>query len=130
MRTEHRGKIIKTVACSPTRHKKIYTLAFGDKDSETEKINDKITSNNGDSEIILASVFAFTNKYPQAAIYATGSNPTRTRLYRKGISKYLTDVEKYFFIYGLIGKAWTTFIPGENYEAFLEKRKIMITFVS
>jgi hypothetical protein len=43
-------------------------LAFGDKDIEAGDIDDKVISNNGDSEKVLATVvatvYAFIDKYP------------------------------------------------------------------
>jgi hypothetical protein len=63
----------------------LYNLAFGDKDHSTGEIDDKVISNNGDSEKVLATVvatvYAFTDKYPETWIYATGSTKARTRLY-------------------------------------------------
>ncbi len=72
-----RGKISKIIQYTPTNLKDVYNLAFGDKDKNTGQIDDMIISNNGDSEKVLAtviaSVYAFTDKYPDAYIYATGS---------------------------------------------------------
>ena len=87
------GKIEKVI-----RYEKItndvFNLGFGDKDSITGKINDKVVTNNGDTEKVLATVvstvFTFTERNPNAYIYATGSNHVRNRLYRRGITKYLS----------------------------------------
>lgn len=72
-----KGLIHKIVQYQPTNLKNVYNLAFGDKDHTTGEIDDTIISNNGDSEKVLAtvvaSVYAFTDKYPEAWIYATGS---------------------------------------------------------
>jgi hypothetical protein len=63
----------------------IFNLAFGDKIEETGTLDDKNVSDNGDTEKVLATVvltiFMFTDKYPDAYIFATGSTPARTRLY-------------------------------------------------
>ena len=87
-----KGLIEKLVRFQETNVKNVYNLAFGDKDLTTGDIDDKVISNNGDSEKVLATVaatlYAFTDKYPNAWIYATGSTKSRTRLYRMGITKF------------------------------------------
>lgn len=96
-------------------------------DGETGKIDDKVISNNGDSEIVLATVvsavYAFTEKNTDAWIYATGSTKSRTGLYRMGITKYLKDVKSDFEIFGQVGKIWENFSKDTEYESFLVKRK-------
>lgn len=71
------GLIKKMVQFTPTNLQGFYILAFGDKDSSTGELDDLAISNNNDTERILAtvaaSVYAFTDKYPEAWIYATGS---------------------------------------------------------
>jgi hypothetical protein len=122
-----RGKIPKLIQFNETNLKGVYNLAFGDKDETTGKIDDLVISNNGDSEKVLAtviaSVYAFTDKYPDAYIYATGSTASRTRLYRMGISKYLDEVMKDFEIYGEIDNAWEPYEKDYDYLSFLVKRK-------
>ncbi|GLU56938.1 DUF6934 family protein [Dyadobacter frigoris] len=54
----NKGLIHKLVKYQPTNLKGLYNLAFGDKDLETGEIDDKVISNNGDSEKILATVVA------------------------------------------------------------------------
>ena len=67
----------------------VFNLAFGDKDITTGHINDRIVTNNGDTEKVLATVistvYTFFDKNPNAYIFATGSTHTRNRLYRRGI---------------------------------------------
>ena len=96
------GRITKIVQYMPTNYKDLYNLGFGDKNLETGELNDNIISNNGDGEKVLATVvatlYAFTDKYPQAMIYATGSTKYRTRLYRMGINKYIDQEFPHFFI--------------------------------
>jgi hypothetical protein len=124
-----KGRIPKLVQFTPTNYKDLYNLAFGDKDAQTGEINDISISNNGDSEKVLATVvatvIAFTDRYPEASIYATGSSRSRTRLYRMGITKYLEDARNDFFIYGQIHNEWEPFVVGENYEAFVVRRKLL-----
>lgn len=122
-----KGSIQKMIQFTPTNLKDVYNLSFGDKNNETGKINDSSISNNGDSEKVLATViatvYAFTDKNPDAWIYATGSSKVRTRLYRMGISKYLTTVKKDFEIYGEGVENWEPFKKDKDYKGFLVKRK-------
>ena len=121
-----KGSITKLVKYNKTNLKDLYNLAFGDK-NETGKIDDRVISNNGDSEKILATVvstvYTFTEKFPEALIYATGSTKSRTRLYRIGITRYLPEILSDFELYGQIGNEWHEFTAGIAYEAFLVKRK-------
>jgi len=122
-----KGKIFKLVQFGETNLKELYNLAFGDKDLTTGGINDSIVSNNNDSGKVLATVvatvYAFTDKYPDAWVYATGSTKSRTRLYRMGLTKYLTEIEEDFDLYGQRMGEWEIFEKGVEYEAFLVQRK-------
>lgn len=115
------------IVFTETNLKGFYNLAFGDKDEETGKINDRIVSNNNDTEKVLATVvsaiFAFTDKYPDAWVYATGSTDSRTRLYRMGINKYLKEVEAEFHIFCELGDDWLPFEKGRDFEGYAVKRK-------
>ena len=83
----NKGKIQKLITFNETNLKDLYNLAFGDKNIETGDIDDMAVSNNGDSEMVLATVvatvYAFTDKYPESMIYAIGSTNARTRLYAR-----------------------------------------------
>ena len=122
-----KGKIKKIVQLSETNLKDFYNLGFGDKNENSEEIDDTIITNNGDSQKVLATVaatvYAFTEKNPNAWIYATGSNKVRTRLYRIGITNYIKEIKKDFEIYGLKEDKWAEFKSGVEYAAFLVKRK-------
>ena len=123
-----KGKIPKLVEFTETNLHDFYNLAFGDKDLKTGKINDEIISNNGDTEKVLATVvaavYAFTDKHPDAWVYATGSTKARTRLYRMGINKFLKDVKKDFHVYGELGDIWDEYNKEKDYDGFVVKRKI------
>lgn len=125
--TGPRGEIAKLVQYSETNLKDFYNLGFGDKNAHTGEIDDRVISNNGDSQKVLASVaatvYAFTDRYPDAWIYATGSTKARTRLYRIGITNNLTEILQDFELYGLRVGEWEEFTKGVAYEAFLVKRK-------
>ena len=124
-----KGLILKLVQYQPTNLKNIYNLAFGDKDHTTGNIDDTVISNNGDSEKVLATVvatvYAFTDKYPNVWIYATGSTKSRTRLYRMGITKFLSEVNEDFEVLGELNDEWETFRKDVEYEGFLVRRKNM-----
>ena len=58
---------------------------------------------------MVATIYAFTDKHQNTWIYATGSTKARTRLYRMGIAKYLSEVTKDFEILGERNDDWDTF---------------------
>ena len=122
-----KGLIHKLVRFQPTNLKDIYNLAFGDKNLMTGEIDDTTISNNENSEKVLATVvatvYAFTDKYPDKWIYATGSTKSRTRLYRMGITKYLSEVYEDFEVLGERNDDWETFRKNVEYESFLVRRK-------
>ena len=122
-----KGQIKKLVKYSETNLKDLYNLAFGDQDDKTGEINDNTISNNSDSDMVLATVvstvYAFTDKYPNAWVFATGSTKARTRLYRIGIAKYLLEIKHDFQVFGLKDEEWEPFEKDIVYEAFLVKRK-------
>ena len=123
-----KGKIEKIIQFSPVNQiDNIYNLAFGDKNILTGEIDDKIVTDNGDSEKVLATVvaaiYAFCDYFPDAWIYATGSSAARTRLYKMGINKYFEIVEADFEIYGEMQNEWELYIKGKDYQAFIIQRK-------
>ena len=122
-----KGCIHKLVQYHPTNLKDVYNLSFGDKDHTTGNIDDMVISNNKDSEKVLASVvstvYAFTDRVPDAWIYAVGSTKSRTRLYRMGITKFLSEVEEDFEVLGERNDNWETFRKDIEYESFLVRRK-------
>jgi hypothetical protein len=122
-----KGEISKLIKYSETNLKGLYNLAFGDKNETTGEIDDKVVSDNKDSEKVLAtvvsSVYAFYDKHPDAYVFATGSTSARTRLYRMGITKYYDEVKKDFDIYGLKENEWQPFKKGIEYDAFLIELK-------
>jgi hypothetical protein len=123
-----KGNIKKIVEYTKVSVDDIYNLAFGDYDEEADKLNDKIVTNNGDSTKILATVvstvYAFSGRYPNAWVFATGSTEVRTRLYRMGISNNLEELKEDFYVYGMkMDESFEEFIIGEDYLGFLVTRK-------
>lgn len=121
------GSIPKLIEFTETNLKDFYNLAFGDKDENTGKFDDRAVTNNNDTEKVLATVvsavLAFTDKHPDAWVYATGSTIARTRLYRMGINKYFAEVESEFHIFGELKNDWLPFEKGRNFEGYVVKRK-------
>ena len=72
---------------------------------------------------VAATLFVFTDHYPEASVIAIGSTLARTRLYRIGITNNLEAIEKAFTIFGLKNNSWHKFSKGVEYNAFLVKRK-------
>ena len=122
-----KGSIKKLTTFTVIEPPDIYNLAFVDIDPNTGQQSDTITTNNGDSQKVLATVAAtvldFTDRYPDARVYATGSTPARTRLYRMGIANNLNEVKNDFEVWGYANGQWLDFEKGIDYEAFLVKRK-------
>ena len=123
-----KGLIEKRIQFTLLNQEEVYNLAFGDKDPITGEIDDLVVSNNGDSEKVLSTVisavYAFFDKHPEASIFASGSTPARTRLYRIGIAKYFDDIKDDFEIYGQLEDHWELFEKGKEYLAFLAQRKL------
>lgn len=121
------GRIPKMVIYSKTHLYNFYNLGFGDKDEQTGEIDDEVITNNGDSEKVLATVastlYSFTDKFPDALVFATGSTKSRTRLYRMGINNHLEEIQKDFDVFGLVSESWHSFEKQREFDAFLVKRK-------
>jgi hypothetical protein len=122
-----KGDVQKLVHFQKTNEPGLYNLAFGDRNHETGELDDLIKTNNGDSEKVLATVvaalYAFFSKYPEAQVYATGSTLSRTRLYRRGITKYYEEMVIDFQLFGQIGNEFHIFEVGKDYSGFLVHRK-------
>jgi hypothetical protein len=100
-----KGFIKKRIQYEQTGRDNFYNLAFGDVDIDTDEINDEVITDNKDTLKVLATVAktvnTFLHKYPNARIYAKGSTPSRTRLYRIGISNNLEEISENYKVYGL-----------------------------
>jgi len=122
-----KGLIRKIIQLQETNRLNVYNLAFGDKNSETGEIDDLAVSNNADSEKVLATVvaalYAFFDKHPDAFVYVTGSTSARTRLYRMGITKFYEEMVQNFDLYGQVGDEFYDFEIDKDYAGFLAHRK-------
>jgi hypothetical protein len=122
-----KGIIRKLVQFQQTNEPGLYNLAFGDKQEDTDEIDDLSISDNGDSEKVLATVvsalYAFFDKNPHAFVYATGSTKARTRLYRMGITRFYKEMKEDFYLFGQIEDDFFEFEIGIDYQGFLAQRK-------
>jgi hypothetical protein len=122
-----KGRIIKWIRFVRSGEANVYNLAFGDKKEHEDDFDDEIVTDNKDSQKVLAtvatSVLVFTQKYPEAWVFATGSTKSRTRLYRMGISQNFDELQKYFNILGSFENKWVKFEMNKDYDAFIVKRK-------
>lgn len=124
-----KGSITKIVRYNEINLKGFYNLGFGDEDAITGYVSDTRVTNNNDSQKVLATVaatlYVFTNEYPEATVIATGSTEARTRLYRMGIANNLEAIERDFIVLGLSTEGWQPFQRGVTYGAFLVRRKYL-----
>jgi hypothetical protein len=124
-----KGRVIKVVQFQQINEPGTYNLAFGDKDPSTGHINDLVVTNNGDTEKVLATVAVvvshFTERFPEALIYAKGSTTARTRLYRMLINKFFNIALESFTILGKYQNRWEKYEKYKNYQAFVAQRKIL-----
>lgn len=107
--------------------KPVINLAFGDWNEVCKKVDDVAISNNRDRDKILATVAStivtYTDVHGKVPVYAKGNTPAKTRLYQMGINAHLPEIEKLFWVFGLLKNRWVKFVSGINFEAFLVIRK-------
>jgi hypothetical protein len=124
--------VIKKIARFSKIGTNVYNFGFGDLNESTGEISDTIVSNNGDGDKVLITVasiiYDFTNVYLGAAIFIQGTTPSRTRRYQMGINRHWTQISPVFEVLGLKNNKWELFQLGENYEAFLGRRKTSFLF--
>jgi hypothetical protein len=120
------GKIAKGIIYSKLKGN-LYNLGFGDWNEKLQQLDDSTRSNNGDREKVLATVAStaldFTDNIPNAQIFIEGSTSARTRLYQMGIASNILEINETFEVKGYLKDDWHLFKKGNNYEAFLIKRK-------
>jgi hypothetical protein len=114
-------EICKTITFSQTEVPSIYILTLGN--VLPNKLLDTDTiSNNGDMEMILATVFKaisiFLSNNPDAIIGFTGSCNVRTRLYQIAISREIISLNKRFNVWGVTDEDVEFFGRGRCYNGF------------
>lgn len=103
-----------------------YNLALGDVD-EQGKVDYEVTSDNGDRNLILATVvqtmIAFFGQHPETFVVIAGSTPSRTRLYQVVIARELAEIQKRFNVVGVTETGDEPFSKGRSYRAFVVSEK-------
>lgn len=121
-----KGNIIKRVTFRSI-YRDRYNIGFGDVDMVTDKMDDMIITNNGDSRMVMATVanivYEFTSKNENATVLAVGHTAPRNRLYRMGISNHWQMINAQFEVLGFYDSGWEYFEKEKNYEAFLISRR-------
>ncbi|HMJ68769.1 MAG TPA: hypothetical protein VK508_07730 [Cyclobacteriaceae bacterium] len=105
----------------------VVNLALGDWNEERRYAEDDITSNNGDTNMVLATVAStcveMMSLHPTIRVLAEGATPARNRLYQIGIVKNWSEIELTADVDGLRFGKWEPFQPNVGYSAFRAKRK-------
>ena|ERR1700733_6445697 len=132
-----KGNIDKIIMIEPTYNPLIYNLGFGDKITKIKdnkifyEFDDKVNSENGDRDIVLATVAAsayeYTSKYPERWLIFAGSDEVRTRLYRMAITKNYAELSQDFAIFGTVIVDYVPvpvpFDSNTRFDGFIVKRK-------
>jgi hypothetical protein len=122
------GRVKKVVRFTKIQNNpEVYNLGYGDEKPGQGEIDDLIVTDNGDRDLLLATVantiIEFSNHFGNHYIYVTGSTPARTRLYQIAISPLLNEISADFELYGVKNGVLQKFKRNVNYDAFLVKRK-------
>lgn len=122
------GNIVKVVKYTEFRNQEgIYNLGFGDKNIETDELDDKAITNNGDTDKVLSTVaftiYEFFEEFPGVLVYLTGVTVSRTRLYQINISKFIELISKDFEVLGELENGFERFRKNINYSGFVIKQK-------
>jgi hypothetical protein len=105
----------------------VFNLALGDVDSVTGKLDDRVVTNNGDRDMILAtSAFAiidFCKNNKGVSVFIEGNTIAKRRLYQIGISKYIDEIGNEFDVYDLREStdSWEFYAKNKEYKALLVK---------
>jgi hypothetical protein len=121
------GSIVKAIQYDQILDKPLtFNLSFGDKLSDGG-IEDNVVSNNGDTDMVLATVAAtipdFFTEYPTALLYFIGLGSVRTRLYQMTINKFMSLIPSEYLIYGELEGKLERFKPKTNYKSFVIKKQ-------
>lgn len=122
------GNIVKVVKYTPLKNDtNVFNLGFGDKNTETGDLDDKVITNNGDTDKVLATVaftiYDFFEEFPDAIVYLSGVTPSRTRLYQINISKFFDYISDDFEVLGELEEGFERFKKDINYLGFAIKQK-------
>lgn len=102
----------------------IYNLALLDVMPDGEW-SDEVKSHNLDLEKVMATtiqcIFEFIDSHPNCSVYFQGNSASKTRLYRIVITRQLSEIKKYFELYGIRNGDPELFTAGTTYEGFILK---------
>jgi hypothetical protein len=108
-----------------------YNLALGTVGKD--KIDYTETSDNGDRNKILATIFhialTFSRAHPNQKIFVMGRNPATARLYRGAVNHLYKEISSEFLVQGGVyidnedDYRFEEFISNRQYDAFLFKRR-------
>jgi hypothetical protein len=94
---------------------------------EDGTFDDKIVSNNGDRDTVLATIFQILNYFltifPDVVVLFAGSTNSRTRLYQIALNSELEKASKNFNISGFNNNLFEPFVKNKTYEAFAISKK-------
>ncbi|GHV45710.1 hypothetical protein FACS1894180_8450 [Bacteroidia bacterium] len=117
--------IEKRVAFRPSDLPNYFRLSFGD--FINGYIEEDITTNNNDTELVIATVawcvICFTQKSKDIRVKFSGITKARTRLFSIWISKNSDELLKYLHIYGYINNKCEKFRSNIRYNSFLISAK-------
>lgn len=65
---------------------------------------------------MVAALYAFFDKHPDAFVYATGGTQASTRRYRMGITRFYDEMKSGFYLFGQIGDDFHKFEIGKDYQ--------------
>jgi hypothetical protein len=125
-----RGTIIKLIEFRrlhvPNFEKAIYNLALGDFNNSTRKVDDKVLSNNLDSDKIIFTVInaitLFFDNHPNTFVFIIGNTNAKKRFYCMSILKIQKEIVN-FEIWGALNEQiWEPFRANQRYQALLVKR--------
>ncbi|WP_234670292.1 DUF6934 family protein [Dyadobacter sp. CY261] len=109
--------------------KRLFNLALVDVLSDGELSDMATSGNNLDLEKVMATVSQcirlFFEKYPDAEIQIQGNTPAKNRLYRMVITRELSNIRKYYEIYGANGPLAEPFEVGKAYKAYVLKLRTL-----
>ncbi len=120
-----KGIVRKFVVYQPTSVANEFNLAL--LDYTNGRFDDMAVSGNDDMEKVLATVVqtfdCFFGAKPDAGIVFTGSDASRTRLYRIAISQNQHLADEKFYIYGRREDVYEPFRANQPYDPFLTQQK-------
>jgi len=136
--TGSNGTVPMAIKYTATLNEHVYNLGYGsiisinERTGETE-IDDISPSGNNDTFAVLATVFrsvyAFTERHPDAYVLFGSSDPVKLRLYRMALTKNYSLVTETFDLFGAVTNAKGQLVnrpydQNANVRGYFLKRKL------